>query len=251
MATITAVSKSVHQRMSWRVPQHLGFASREVVLVLGSAEVARALLHLPIAFLRQDGALSMVALVGVNQGENLMISSDGRWLAAYVPFQLKSYPFVLAPAPNGELVLCIVEANGNVVDGPGGHPFFDNEGQLDPLVKKTMDALVSFEREKAFCSNCAAQLEAAGVLKPWDLTMPTYQGPRKIEGLYQVDESGLSALDDSAFLGLRKTGALTLAYCQMLSMQNITFLAQRAQIAPPAAPVAAPPMELDFSRLGG
>ena len=200
--------------------------------------------------LQDTFGMNLVALVGVIPGQNLMVSPEGRWLSGYLPFQMKSYPFALAPAPNGELVLCIVERDGTVVDGPGGNAFFDSAGELDPVVAQTMKALVNFEREKAACRGRAAELEAAGIIKPWDLAMQTYLGPRKIEGLYQVDEVALQTLDDAAFLELRKTGALSLAYCQMLSMQNVANLAHRAQIAPPA-PVAVPPMELDFSRLGG
>ncbi len=249
MVTLTAISKTEHHRKSWRAPQNFGFASGEVIILLGDSEAPRALLDLPIAFFRQDGVLNMVALVGVIPGQNLMVSSEGRWLAGYLPFQVKSYPFALAPVSDGEMVLCIVESSGNILDGPDGNPFFDAAGELAPVVGQTMNALINFEREKAACRSRAAELEAAGVIKPWDLAMQTYLGPRKIEGLYQVDETALQALEDSAFLELRKTGALSLAYCQMLSMQNIATLAQRAQIAPPA-PVSVPPMELDFSRLG-
>lgn len=251
MATLTAISTNVHSQKSWRPPQSIGFARGEVVLALGSSEIPRATPHLPMGFLRQEDRLEMVALVGFIAGQSLMISPEGRWLADYVPFQLKSYPFALAPAPNGEMALCIIEADGNVVNGSVGHPFFDGAGQLDAVVKQMMDALVLFEKEKTVSRNWAAQLEAVGVLKPWDLNVQTYLGVRQVEGLWQIDESALNALDDAAFLELRKTGALTIAYCQMLSTQNISRLVKLAQ-TPPFTPSLAPPaMELDFSRIGG
>ena len=251
MSTITAISPSVHSRKSWRPTQSLGFIAREALIVIGYTELSRTLTHLPIAFIRQGDAINVAAVVGLLPEQNLMIGSDGQWLGGYVPFRMRSYPFTLAPAPTGELVLCIIEGDGNVMDGPVANPFFDSVGQLDPVVKQTMEALATFEREKAACRNCAAQLDAMGVLKPWELTAQTYLGSKKIEGLWRADEATLNALPDSDFLELRKTGALTLAYCQMLSQPNMERLMKLAQKAPLTAAVASTGMELDFSRLGG
>ncbi len=51
-----------------------------------------------------------------------------------------------------------------------------------------------------------------------------------MEGLFQVNESVLNGLTDEAFLELRKTGALALAYAQLLSLQKLPLLGEMAAL---------------------
>lgn len=57
----------------------------------------------------------------------------------------------------------------------------------------------------------------------------TDQGERKLEGLFRVNEAALNALDNEAFLSVRKSGALPVAYAQLLSMQQLRVLGELAQ----------------------
>ena len=52
-------------------------------------------------------------------------------------------------------------------------------------------------------------------------------GKKRIEGLFSIDEAALNELSDEAFIELRQSGALIVVYCQLLSMQRITDLAQQ------------------------
>ena len=51
-----------------------------------------------------------------------------------------------------------------------------------------------------------------------------------VEGLYRIDEAALNALPDDAFMPLRKTGALPLAYAQLLSMNQLALLPKAAEV---------------------
>ena len=42
-----------------------------------------------------------------------------------------------------------------------------------------------------------------------------------VHGLFRLNEAALNALDDAAFLKIRKAGALPLAYLQLLSMDQM------------------------------
>ena len=69
-----------------------------------------------------------------------------------------------------------------------------------------------------------------------------------------MDEAALNALAGEAFLQLRHSGALVLAYTQLLSMQHLKVLGVLAQAHAKAAasklPVT-PSGDLDLSFLGG
>jgi len=62
-----------------------------------------------------------------------------------------------------------------------------------------------------------------------------------VEGLFRIDEAALNQLPADAFMELRDSGALVLAYCQLLSMQHLPVLGQLAQLHAQAEQKAALP----------
>ena len=75
-----------------------------------------------------------------------------------------------------------------------------------------------------------ASLAEAGVIEPWPLEVEVDGKKTAIKGLHRVNESALGALDDEAFLKLRKTSALRLAYAQLMSMGQIARFDQLVQL---------------------
>jgi hypothetical protein len=61
------------------------------------------------------------------------------------------------------------------------------------------------------------------------LTIRDGDQEKPVTGLFRIDEARLNALDDEGFLKLRKAGGLSIAYAQLLSMNNIQMLAQLAE----------------------
>lgn len=222
------------------------------MVFLSLSEIAQASLHLTLGFIRLEGQLHLIALTGLESGRNLLVAPDGRWLGGYLPNQLRSYPFMLAKATKDDLVFCIVDSDEYLVEGPSKNPFFAADEKLHPTLQQVLDLLVVSEREKTACNALALELEAAGLITDWEVVVPTSTGSRRISGLYKIDEAALEALDDEAFLKLRKNRLLVLIYCQLLSMQNLSGLIKRAEAAASAvAHMQAASMELDFSRFGG
>ena len=66
-------------------------------------------------------------------------------------------------------------------------------------------------------------LAEAGVIQPWPIRIAAEENQREIGGLNRIDEAALNALSDDAFLKLRKSLALPIAYAQMLSASLIGF----------------------------
>ena len=66
-----------------------------------------------------------------------------------------------------------------------------------------------------------ASLAEAGVIEPWPLEVQVGGKKAGLKDLHRVNESALGGLDDEAFLKLRKTSALRLAYAQLMSMGQI------------------------------
>lgn len=254
MATLSPIAPETHSTKTWRGPVDHRFAANDVLIPIGMSEAPRAALYLPLGFALINAAPKLVAIAGFEQRQSLLVGNDGGWLAGYLPQQYRCFPFVVASVEDGSRALCLLDDGVSLIDGPGGAPFFAIDGSLDPKVKEVLDLLVGFERDKAAADHFSKALYDAGVIRPWELTIPGPSGPRKLEGLHHVNEAAFDALEDEAFLSLRKAGALNLAYSQMISTQNLLRLTElwRARHATPLrSGLGAPAMELDFSGMGG
>jgi hypothetical protein len=228
MVNIVPVSASRHSGKAWRHPVNFAFASAQAVVPLVGAEFAKAALALPIAFISQAGLHLPVAVMSPVSGRNLFIGPAGQWLGAYVPAALRSFPFRLARVEGVEQVaLCIDEDSGLVVDADGvAEEFINAEGNTSPTTKAMLDFLVALEQSRTTTEIAIAALADASLIQPWQFQVTIDGQAMASTGLFRVDEAALNALDDTAFLKLRRVGALTLAYLQLLSMNQIAVLDQ-------------------------
>lgn len=228
------VTHERHAHRRWFRYTSYGFAAREVVLPLLGPELSRAALSLPIAFVRSGDVFIPTAVLGVEDGKNLLVSPDGRWLGAYIPATLRGYPFALLPTSDGQHVLCVDQSSGLVHEAAhttAGEGFFDEQGNLSAAVKLAVEFLQKLETYRPVTLAASKALQDAGLIQPWPITVQASGQSRQIEGLYRVDEQAMYALPDPAFLGLRASGALLLAYTQLLSMQHLGMIQALAQEA--------------------
>ena len=64
------------------------------------------------------------------------------------------------------------------------------------------------------------------MIERWPLQVEVDGKKTAINDLYRVNESALGQVDDEAFLKLRKTAGLPLAYAQMMSMAQVVRFEQ-------------------------
>ena len=84
-----------------------------------------------------------------------------------------------------------------------------------------MEFLRHIEASRMTTDLAVASLAEAGVIEPWPLEVQVGEKKAGTKGLHRVNESALHGLDDDAFVKLRKTSALPLAYAQLMSMGQI------------------------------
>lgn len=242
MPNYTVISRTTHSSKRWLRPNGYTFAAREAVVPVFAAEVSKAAMSLPLAFIARGDEYQVVAALGLAPGQNLFVAQDGRWLGNYVPAALRSYPFCLANTPEGQQVLCFDTDSGLLSDGLAGEPFFNADGTPVTVVAEMLDFLGQLEANRSATAAACAALQAQKVIVPWDIRVQSDGSENKVEGLYKVDVAAMSALPDGEFVTLRQNGALALAYCQLLSMQHLSTLADLAKshaAAAQATPVAA------------
>jgi hypothetical protein len=256
---VQPVSKSRHAHKGWRRYDSYGFAARDTSAPLVVAEFSKACLAFPIAFVKVDDSYAPVALLGLAQGKNVFVGSEGHWAGGYVPAAYRGYPFKLGQTQGGQRFLCVDEESSLLVDADrfsgAFERFFDEEGNPTMATKQILGFLSQVEDNRASTIEVCDLLEVHKLIEPWNITLKTAAGEQNVEGLYRVNEAAVRALKSKAVTALHKENALLAAYCQVLSMQTFPILGQlmeahaKAKTAVQNLPPPAPSGEIDFSFL--
>lgn len=249
MPTIAAVSRERHGALRWKRYSNYKFAAHDAVAPLVINELPQATLVSPIAFTMQEDHLIPVAMLGLEPGQNLMVGSEGQWKGKYIPALYRSYPFLMAPA-DGREVLCINEDSGLITGDNKAEAFFEGDDPSNPLQEILSFLQLISENRKTTLYVCA-QLKRYGLIEPWPISLRTPEGDKRVDGLSRIAEAALNALPSDAFLEVRQFGGLVVAYCQLLSMQHLSALAQlsatRAEVGARRLPInQAGDLDLEF-----
>lgn len=242
----------VRQRAhGWRRHGGYPFAARQSLVAVLLNELSALLPTYPLAFARlAKGSYQFVALTGLHQSANLFVGADGRWLADYVPSQLRAYPFALLPLPGeteNKFALGFDQSSGQYRETPdeaaGELRFFDEHGQMQPFMRELFEFMKASLSGMRLTQRAADALAHANLLTAWTLPADPHNPEAKAhQGLYRVDEAALNALKGPALETLLQANALPLAYGQLLSMARIRRLYQLLTANQPnAAPAKAAP----------
>lgn len=241
-SSLTPLSREQHAALRLRPVTDFSFAAKEAVLPLAAAEIAKAVQSFPMAFFAQpEGGYVLVAVLGLDAGQNLYVSADGRWLGSYQPAALRRYPFGLARSEAAEPVVC-VDPLSSLLSTTDGQPLFTPEGAPSETLSGLINFLAELDKNERVTTQMCRTLADHGLISPWDIRVQQSDGSiRQVAGLFRVDETRLNALDGPEFLALRQSGVLPLVYAQLLSMGKLPDLGKMAA----SRPQAAVPMDVD------
>ena len=220
----TPVSFERHGTLRFPFPPSYGFARETIFVPLTGNETQRAAVDMPIAFVEEDGHFALVAVLGFEPGQNLFISSDGRWLSDYIPARLRQHPFSLR-ALNGEenkLVVCVTDDAS--LSETEGEPLFERGGGQSLLFQRISAFLMEMRRDEEATRFALAALAEYKLIAPWPAEVEGSAGTHRINGLFRIDAAALDTLPDPGFQALRRANALPIAYAQMLSAGRLTVL---------------------------
>lgn len=224
MPNIVPISRDRHADKGWKRCDSYAFAARTALVPLVGAELPKAAMSLPVAFVQQGERYIPVAVLGIEPTTNLFVTPDGRWPGAYIPSALRSHPFTLAKTESDNRILCMDEESGLLTESGEGEPFFDDSGEPAKGLKQVLEFLQQVERNREQTMVVCQALARLELIRPWPIQLMVGESERQIQGLFRIDEEALKQLPDEPFLELRRAGALPLVYCQLLSMQHITLL---------------------------
>lgn len=232
MSTFAPISHSTHKSAGWDLISNYEFAAGDALVPISFSEAPRLLQHYVTAFYRNtpEEPLQMVAILGLFPGQNLYVSSRGEWIGNDVPAVYRGYPFRLLPVEESDkVVLCVDESSQNYKASldEDSQPLFGADGKISDLTSRVKEFLVTQYQHRTNTEALLKLLDECGVLQPWHIKVdgiPETIAPHS--GLYHVNEAKLKALPADQLQGLAASGALGLAYAQILSEHRIQDLAK-------------------------
>lgn len=186
----------------------------------------------PIVFVeagQQDGQrdVAPMAVLGLEQGENLMLGADGGWGARYTPAILRAYPLGLARVDAGSYALC-VDARSGALSADEGERLFNDEGEPTPFldeIRKFVEQIESEAERTRLVGRRLLELDLLRAMR-FDATLP--DGKQiSVDGFLALDEEKFAALPDATLVEMHRNGVLALIHAHQISLGLMRALVER------------------------
>lgn len=196
------------------------------------AEFRQLQAHHPIVFRKTaDGTgFEAVALLGLQEGQNLFLRGDGRWDAPCMPLALERLPFYIGR--DGDDLLVHVDLDSPRLSTTDGEPLFLPHGGSSDHLSRMTALLLAIHQGLQGTQDLMAALLAHDLLEPFVFEATRADGARcRLGGYYTVHEDRLAALDGDALARLSRAGHLQAAYMAIASLSQLQSLVARWEAA--------------------
>jgi len=210
------------------VTQNHGFSfAREAAAVpVCASEFVEASRQYPLVF-GEVGSPNALAVLGVEQGRNLIVDEEGKWRADYYqPAYVRRYPFTVAEVVDKQKqLLAIDSASERFVEAShrvlGASPLFDESGAPSSTARSAIEFCCLYHREHVSTVGFVQALEQQDLLVSKHATSHFGDGTSyRLDGFRVVDEKKLRDLPASVVCEWHRLGWLDLVVLHMASQRN-------------------------------
>lgn len=221
--------------------QPYGFAAAGTAVPLTVSEFAPAALTFPVIFAGEDRV--PLAVMGLNQQENLFISANGAIEPnVYIPAYIRRYPFVLANDDSQDrLIVCIDRGSDLLAEG-GQTPLFDAKGEPTEYTQNCIRFCDDFEVERRRTDSFVQLLKdldlfelKKATFQPQDANGAADGEPVIVAEYFGVSEEKLNALSADKLKELQNNGALAQIYAHLVSLLGWERLITKTMLKQQAA----------------
>lgn len=212
-----------------------------MVLPLSFSEIAVAGHDYPLVFVSGDQGKSaaMMAVVGVEQRQNLFVTAAQTWDAsAYVPAYIRRHPFCMTRVnvdgtEQTQRIACVEKR----ALSDTGEALHDAGGKATPAWEARRTFLFEYETDLARTEALCRMIVELGLLEPFTMqATPSVGEPLSLTGMFRVQEQKLAALPGDKLKELVNNGVLPRLYAHLMSLSNFNrLLARRGTRASAAA----------------
>jgi len=175
--------------------------------------------------------LSAQAVLSLEQDRNSFLDEKSNWTATYVPAFIRRYPFVLAEIPGkpDDFDVAYDEAS-ECFDKKKGDLLFEDGGTPTKFLQEQIDFLRLFHAESKRTQEFLEVLKKEDLLMPYnvDIVRGADHARFAIRSAMVINETKLQNLSSEKASTYLKNGFLALMYAQLISLQSLLALANRA-----------------------
>jgi len=216
------------------------FAATGTAVPLTVTEFAPAALSFPVIFAGEDRV--PLAVMGLNNGENLFVNADGSIDAGvYIPAYIRRYPFVLANDEGQDRLIVCIDKGSSLLSEQGETKLFDDKGEPTEYTQNCIKFCDDFEAERRRTDSFVQLLKdndlfelKTAVFTPTDEAGQPGQ-PQTVAEYYGVSEEKLNALPVEKLRELQTNGALAQIYAHLVSLVGWDRLIAVAMVRQAAA----------------
>lgn len=218
---------------------NLAFARATHAIPITVDEFMLAQRHYPIVFSDQGEGVPL-ALVGLQEGQNLFIDETGQWKqSAYIPAYVRRYPFLLARlTEDADLLSLVLDDTAGAIAPDGAEKLFDADKQATEAVKGILQFCEQFEQAVTRTKSFMEEVNKLGLLMDGQaqLQAPGQPEPARFSGFKMIDEQKLQNIRGDQARKMVQNGMMGLVYAHLFSLSQMREL---FAIINPGAPAIA------------
>ena len=205
-------------------------------------EFSKAGVDYPVIFVKDPDSSNFFAagMWGLEPGENLFVE-DGIWQGGYFPASVRCFPFAVQADPEDKDRLLIgIYEDASIVSKEEGNLIFNEDGIETEWMDNVKEFLVRVFQQEEMTKVFVKSLNDLDLLVNQTLTISDAKTDKKqeVSGFYVVDKEKLANLPDDKLLELRKSGALEVIHCHIMSLESLDKLLRKKNIRPLTESVA-------------
>ena len=211
--------------------QH-AFGHDQMCVPVFPVEVRHAQACYPLVFAKDaQGSFQMVALLGLEQNENLYLK-NGSWNASYKPLLVEKGPFLIGrntpnEGANQTLSIHVDMDDPRVIAGeqqaPNSVSVFLPHGGNSEYIDNIANVLSTIHDSQSAHKEFIAAMSQYDLIESFvvDINLDG-SGTNRLSGFYTINEEKLNSLDAEALLTLNRGGHLSTIFMMLASMSQLS-----------------------------
>lgn len=225
---IKPLSKEDHGNWSVKTGQDYHFAKTVNAAPLTLNEFFPCVREYPVVFIENNDSLLPVAIIGLEQQQNLYVTDDGQWQGQYIPAFFRRYPFIFALTEDQKMfTLCIDDTFSGFNQEGRGERLFDAEGEQTHYLKGVLNFLRNYQAQFEITQQLCRKLKELNLLEAKQVKIKSEsEEPFTLSGFLAVDREKLKQLSGEQLAEFMQLGLLELIYLHLQSLSNFQKLAE-------------------------
>ncbi len=221
------ISTTKHRDKALKRDRDYNFAKSITLVPVHLEDLFISVAHMPLVFYQINEVTEMVAVLGLENGQNLFVGDDGSWPIDFVPAVFRCHPFSAVDMENGESTLAFREDSDLIVDRSHGDPLFNVDGSESQVFKSLAALAVAIKKQRVFLRAACSLLSEFELLQPLSLKFQKEDGAvLQLGNVYGINKNKLNELEGKKFTKLRETSAIDVVYAHLFSLNSFSILLQ-------------------------